>query len=118
VWCERSRQFTHEFKFQVVGEVEASKSRAQVAREDHVHPTVIWRWQKEHQRQAGRALAGHVYRDQAEAHMADFERMIGQRTLATALRKKALLQLEARHQEQTGSGGRAWARSLRPRLLP
>jgi dienelactone hydrolase len=41
--------------------------------EDHVHPTVIRRWQHEHQRQAERAFAGHGYSDQAEARMAEIE---------------------------------------------
>jgi transposase len=106
----KRRQFTREFKFQVVREVEAGKSLAQVAREYQVHPTVIRRWQQEHQRHAERAFAGHGHSYKEEARIAELERMIGQLTMENALLKKALLRLEARHQEQNGSGGSSWPR--------
>jgi transposase len=104
------RQFTREFTFQVVREVEAGKPLAQVAREYQGHPTVIRRWQQEHQRHAEQAFAGHGHSYKEEARMAELERMIGQLTLENALLKKALLRLEARHQEQNGSGGSSWSR--------
>ncbi len=106
----KRRQFTREFKFQVVHEVEAGKPVAQVARESQVYPTVIRRWQQEHQRHAERAFAGHGHRDKEEARMAEWERMLGQLTMENALLNKALLRLEARHQEQHGSGGSSWPR--------
>jgi transposase len=101
----KRRQFTPDFKVQVVREIEAGKPLAQVAREYQVHPTVIRRWQQEHQRYAKRAFAGHGHRYKEEARIAELERMIGQLAMENALLKKALLRLEARRREQNASGG-------------
>ena len=46
------RGFTRDFKLQVVREVEFGKSVAQVAREYQLHPTMINRWRREHERYA------------------------------------------------------------------
>jgi transposase-like protein len=102
----KRRQFTREFTRQVVREVEAGKPLVQLAREDQVHPTVVRRWQKEHQPSAERAFAGygHTYKD--EARMAELARLIGQLPMAHAVRKKALLRLEARQRGLPSTGGR------------
>ena len=101
----KRRQFTREFKVQVVREVEAGKPLAQVAREYQVHPTVIRRWQQEHQHYAERAFAGQGHSDQEDARIAELERLVGQLTMENALLKKALLRLEARGHGPTGTGG-------------
>lgn len=90
----KRRQFTREFKLQVLREIEAGKSVAQSSREHQLHPTLICKWQKQHSQYAERAFSGNgnTYKD--EAHVADLERMIGQLTMENALLKKALLRLE------------------------
>jgi transposase-like protein len=52
------RQFTQEFKLQVLAEVAAGKSLAQAARELQLHPTLIGRWQKQHRQFVDRAFTG------------------------------------------------------------
>ena len=101
----KRRQFTREFKLQVVREVEAGKSPAQAAREYQVHPTLIVRWCQEPLQYAERAFLGngHVYKQ--EARIADLERLLGQLTMENALLKKALLRLEARCRERASRGG-------------
>ena len=91
----KRRQFTREFKLQVLREIEAGKSIAQAAREHQVHPTLIGRWQKQQTQYAQQAFAGngHVYTQ--EARVAELERKIGQLTMENDLLKKALLRLEA-----------------------
>jgi transposase len=81
----KRRRFTREFKLQVVREVEAGKTPAQAAREYHVHPTLIIRWQKEHLQYAERAFTGNgrLYKD--EVRIAELEPMIGQLTMENAL---------------------------------
>jgi transposase len=102
----KRRQFTREFKLQVVREVEAGRPLAQVAREYEVHPTQTRRWEQLHQHYAERAFAGngHAYRD--EARIAELERMVGQLTMENALLKKAWLRLEGRGPKPRGAGGR------------
>jgi len=90
----KRRQFTREFKLQVIREIEAGKSLAQAAREHQLHPNLINRWRHQHERYAERAFAGngHAYTD--EARVAELERMVGRLTMENALLKKALLRLE------------------------
>ena len=99
------RPLTRAFTLQVVREVEAGKPLVQIAREYQIHPTVVRRWQKEHQPSAERAFAGygHTYKD--EARIAELERLIGQLPMANAVRKKALLRLEARQRGLPSTGG-------------
>ena len=103
----KRRQFTREFKLQVLREVEAGKSVAQASREHQLHPTLISKWQKQHSQYAEHAFAGngHIYKD--EARIAELERMIGQLTMENALLKKALLRLEGLRPLTTKNGGKS-----------
>lgn len=85
----KRRRFTKEFKLQVVRGIEAGKAPAQVAREHEIHPTLISKWQRQHQHDAERAFAGngHTYTD--EARRAELERIVGQLTLENAFLKKS-----------------------------
>ena len=102
----KRRQFTCAFTLQAVREVEAGKPLVQIAREYQIHPTVVRRWQKEHQPYAERAFAGDGHTYKGEARIAELERLIGQLTMEHALLKKALLRLEAHRRGLTGPGGR------------
>jgi transposase len=101
----KRRQFTRDFKLQILREIEAGKSLAQAAREHQLHPTLINKWKQQHARYAERAFAGygHTYKD--EAHTAELERMIGQLTMENALLKKALSRLEAQVGRERRNGG-------------
>jgi transposase len=100
------RRFTREFKVQVIREVEAGKALAQAAREHQLHPTLIRRWQKEHQQYAEQAFAGNGHLYKAEARIAELERLIGQLTMENLLLKKALLRLEGRIRRPSAPGER------------
>ena len=52
------RQFSREFKLQVIREIEAGKPVAQAAREHQVRPNLIGRWQKAYDTYGERAFAG------------------------------------------------------------
>ncbi len=79
------RRFTREFKLQVICAVEAGKPVAQVAREHQLHPTLIRRWQHEHQHYAERAFLGNGNIYKYEARIAELERLSGQLTMENAL---------------------------------
>jgi transposase len=90
----RKRQFSRDFKVQIVREVESGKSVAQVARENQVHPITISRWVKEQTQYAEKAFSGNGQMYKHEARIAELERMVGQLTMENAFLKKALLRLE------------------------
>ena len=90
----KRRTFSRDFKLQVVREVEAGKSQAQIAREHRISQNVISRWCRQHRRYKDRAFAGkgHAYTD--DARVAALERMVGKLTMENDLLKKVLAKLE------------------------
>jgi transposase len=90
----KRRQFTKEFKLQVLREIEAGTSVAQAARQYHLHPNVIRKWRQQYVHYADHAFAGngHAYTD--DAKVAALERLIGQLSVENAFLKKVLSKLE------------------------
>ncbi len=89
----KRRVFTKEFKLQIIAEVDAGKSMAQVARQHQINPNTITRWRKQYRQYKEQAFAGngHAYTD--EARTAELERMVGRLTMENDLLKKALQKL-------------------------
>lgn len=92
-----ARKYTREFKFKIVREVLAGKSRIQVARQFDIHPNNVDRWVNQYEQYGEAAFvgAGYVYpRTTDESIIADMEKKIGQLTMENDLLKKALQRLE------------------------
>jgi transposase len=102
----KRRQFSREFKLQVLREIEAGKSTAQASREHQVHPSLISRWQNQHRRYSDRAFSGNGNTYKYEARIAELERIIGQLTIENTLLKKALQKLEEQVRLRAISGGK------------
>ena len=90
----KRRTFTREFKLQVIREVEAGKTQAQVARDYQLSDNTISKWRRELRKYKERAFAGrgHAYTD--EARVNELERMVGRLTMENDLLKKVLQKLE------------------------
>ena len=88
------RQFSREFKLQVLSEISAGKSVAQAAREHQLRPNLIARWQSEKSILAERAFSGSGIAQTDSALVADMERKIGRLTMENDLLKKVLARLE------------------------
>jgi len=93
------RQFSKEFKLEVIREIEAGKSLAHASREHQVHPNMLRKWRQQYQSYGSQAFAGNGHRYTEEAKVAELERLIGQLTVENAFLKKLLVRLEAK---QTG----------------
>jgi transposase len=106
----RRRQFTKDFKLQVIREIEAGKSLAQAAREYQLHPNTIIKWRKLHQQYAQRAFAGNGNSYTDEARIAQLERKVGQLTMENALLKKALSRLEGQARSTVKNGSKPCSR--------
>ena len=100
----KRRQFTKEFKLQVVHEVQAGKSLAQAAREHELHPSTIIEWRRNHEKYAERAFSGNGRSYTDEAKIAELERMVGQQAMEISLLKKALLRLGSQAPRAGGNG--------------
>jgi transposase len=102
----RRRQFSRDFKLQVLYEIEAGKSLVQASREYQIQPSLISKWQKQHREYQERAFAGNGNIYKYEARIAELERMVGQLTMENTLLKKALQKLEEQARMKRGVGGK------------
>ena len=106
------RRFTREFKVEALRQLASGKSFARLARELELHENVLRRWQREYEKEPGRAFPGkgqgRVWLDRE----AELERKIGQMTLENDFLKKALQRLEEqRLLDNVGGVGRSIRRS-------
>ncbi|MFZ0061857.1 MAG: transposase [Pyrinomonadaceae bacterium] len=90
----KRRKFSRDFKLQVVREVEAGKTQAQIAREHEINQHLISRWCRQHRRYKDRAFSGNGRAHTDEARIAALERMVGRLTMENDLLKKVLQKLE------------------------
>jgi len=69
--------YTKEFKLAVLGQVNNGVPVAQVARENGIHPQLVFKWKSDFLEDPERAFAGpgNPYKDQAK--IAELERMVG-----------------------------------------
>ncbi len=100
----RRRGFTREFKLQVLREIEAGKSMAQVSREYRIYPSLICKWREHSSKYGEEAFSGNGNMYKYEARIAVLERMVGQLTMENALLKKALQKLGDRVRLKRSSG--------------
>ncbi len=90
----KRRQFTKEFKLQVIREIEAGKSQAEAAREHQLSVNTIVKWRKQHRQYKDRAFAGNGHAYTEQARIGELERMVGRLTMENDFLKKALTVLE------------------------
>jgi transposase len=90
----KRRQFTKEFKLQVIREIEAGKSHAEVARSHQLNLNTITRWRKQYRQYKDRAFSGNGHSYTSEARVSELERMVGRLTMENDFLKKALTVLE------------------------
>ncbi len=91
------RSFTPQFKTRVVLEVLTKlKSLAQVCRDYDLKEQVVTRWKAEFLERAPTVFATHQQRDEAQARIADLERLVGRLTMELEIAKKASQLLDSR----------------------
>ena len=91
----RRRVFSRDFKLQVIRELEAGKTQAQVSREHQINQHLLSRWYRQHRQQKEHAFPGKGWAADTEAaRIAELERMVGRLTMENALLKKVLQKLE------------------------
>ena len=84
------RQFTPEFKAQVVLELlSGAKSGAEACRQYSLNAQVLSRWKTEFLQNAGRAFNTEEQNSKEQARIAELERLVGRLTLELEVAKKA-----------------------------
>jgi transposase len=74
---KRKPVYTREFKLAILGQVSSGVPVVQVARENGLHPALVFRWKNEYLDNPEKAFSGpgNPYKDQAR--IAELERMVG-----------------------------------------
>ena len=101
----KRRQYTKEFKREVLRELESGRPLSQVAREQSVSAKLITRWQEEYAEYGEEAFSGNgrSYKDQAR--IAELERAVGRQTLEVIYLQRLLRRYQQTEQTsptQTG----------------
>jgi transposase len=84
------RNFSREFKLQIVKELEGSKTLAQVVREYEIDHGVVARWYREYRKYGDNSFLGNGHTYKEDARIAQLERKIGQLTIENDFLKKAM----------------------------
>jgi transposase len=92
--------YTREFKLAILEQVNNGIPAAQVARENGLHPALVFRWKSEFLQDPEKAFAGpgHPYKDQAK--IAELERMVGRLYSENEFLKKTLTTLRDQLEEK------------------
>jgi transposase len=107
------RKFTREFKLEAISQLAKGKSFAKLARELELHENVLRRWQREYEKQPGRAFPGKGQGGLQLDREAELERKIGQMTLENDFLKKALQRLEEQRLLGNAAGGKRSTKRLK-----
>lgn len=84
----QKRKFTKEEKLEVIQEVASGKSVAEVSRGHEITASMVYRWQREHERNPNHAFKGNGHATTIEARNAELERIVGRLYLEVDFLKK------------------------------
>jgi transposase len=88
----RRRQFSAEFKAEVVLDVLTGRtSAAELCREHQLKPDLVTRWKAEFIEHAATVFLGDEHQERAERRIAELERMVGRLTVELEVAKKVSL---------------------------
>lgn len=95
----KRRYFTREFKLQLLEQLK-SKPAAEIAKENNVHPMMIYKWEREFEANPAKAFAGHGKICKLEAEVANYQRLVGKLYSEIEFLKKTSVSLKARLEEE------------------
>ena len=95
----KKRKFTKEFKLQVLHELEAGKTTAEVCRQHELKKELVYRWKFEYNKNPGLAFSGHGNASKEETKVAELEQTIGKLYNENAFLKKVVNALESKLEE-------------------
>jgi transposase len=92
--AKRKPSYTRDFKLAILAQVENGVPAAQVARENGLHPALVFRWKNEYLENPEKAFAGpgNPYKDQAK--IAELERMVGRLYSENEFLKKTIASMK------------------------
>lgn len=95
----KRRYFTREFKLQILEQLK-SKSAAEIAKENDIHPMIIYKWKREFEVNPTKAFAGHGKICKLEAEVSNYQRLVGKLYAEIEFLKKVSETLKTRLVEE------------------
>ncbi len=99
---KKRRQFSREFKLQVMREIENGIPAAQVSRQHQIGESLLHKWKKQYRKDPHNAFNGAGKPSSQDARISDLERTIGQLYLENAFLKKTVNHFEMLLQKNPG----------------
>ena len=90
----KRRQFSKEFKLQMIREIENGGSAAQISHQHQINESLLHKWKKQYRQNPQDAFNGAGRASSQDAKIADLERTIGQLYLENAFLKKTVNHFE------------------------
>ena len=97
---KKRRQFSREFKLQVIREIESGVPAAQISRQHQICESLLHKWKKQYRQNPQDAFSGPGRASTQEAKIAELERSIGKLYLENEFLKKTLNHFETVLQRQ------------------
>ena len=91
----KKRQFSKEFKLEILQELESGKTVAQISSEHDLKHGLVWTWRREYNKDPQHAFAGHGKPVREQARNAALEQKIGQQTMEIDFLKRVNANLQA-----------------------
>jgi len=105
------RNYTREFKVNVVQAYESGKSVAELTREYDIHANLLYKWAQEYRNNPTGAFRGSGHDSKSdtekESRIAELEQMIGRLTMEVDFLKKALKHAEGVLATKTQNNGQS-----------
>lgn len=95
----KRRYFTREFKLQILEQLK-TKSAAEIAKENSIHPMIIYKWKREFEINPAKAFSGHGKICKLEAEVENYQRLVGKLYAEIEFLKKTSETLKARLEEE------------------
>lgn len=84
----KRRYFKREFKLQILNQIK-DKPLAEVAKENDIHPIMIYKWKREFEANPSKAFAGNGNVCKLEAELAQYQQLVGRLYAQNEFLKKA-----------------------------
>ena len=84
----KRRYFKREFKLQMLNLIK-DRSLAEVAKENEIHPIMIYKWKREFETNPSNAFAGNGNTCKLEAELAQYQQLVGRLYAQNEFLKKA-----------------------------
>ena len=99
------RKFSKEFKLAAIQRLQAGQTKAQVARALEVHPSELYRWQRELDQHGARAFSGPGKQRAEQSQVEQLQQVIGEQAVEIRFLKRALQHVEEQRLLRALDGG-------------